>query len=410
MRKVISTAVGRATLRGWVFAFLGFVAILPPLATAVLTAPPQWPTAVRVTGFVLGFAVVVSVMALPRGVRRGSVLLANGLLGTGLLVPGQRSRSRWRDRLCTAVWLSAHMAVGGAVTLATGVWVFMAVAFPAVWLGDGGAVEVVVFSVPAPHGWRGAWTLALGAGCLLTAGWLTAAGAAVLRRLAVALLGPGTAERIAVAEERTRTLARRNRLAQDLHDSIGHTLTASTIQAAAALELLDREPEAVRRALTSIEETSRAAMDDLDHVVGLLREEPPVARPHPTLADLDALAERVRHTGAGLTLETEGDFERVPVTVSREVYRILQEGLTNVLKHGGTTDVRMRVAVSDARLRMELSNPIATTKAWDRGPRQGHGLAGIGERVRLLRGELSAGPTRENRWRITADIPLRSTS
>lgn len=240
---------------------------------------------------------------------------------------------------------------------------------------------------------------------LLAAGACAQAGRVLLRRCAPVLLGPGPAERAAAAEARSRALAQRNRLAQELHDSLGHTLTASTIQAAVARELLDRDPQAARRALSSIEETSRAAMDDLDHVIGILRESPPTTRPQPTLADLDVLADRVRQTGAVLAVEREGDVTRVPTVVSREAFRLLQEGLTNALKHGGRGDVRLLVAARGERLRLVLTNPLRAASPTARGSRAGHGLAGCAERVRLLRGELSAGPTGDGRWQVTADLP-----
>ncbi|MCZ0989834.1 histidine kinase [Streptomyces diastatochromogenes] len=348
MRTVIRTAMVRAWWRGWLFSLAGALLALPPLAVALVSAPPGRPAALRVAGFALGFAVVVAVMALPGAARRGCVRLVNGLLAAGVPAPLEPARSPWARRLRTAAWLLLHLTVGPAVAFLTLLWMFAGLTLPAAWLGDGGDVAVLVGTVPAPHGWRGAWTLPAGALCLATAGCLAAWSAAALRRAARLLLGHGPAERLADAEERMRTLAVRNRLAQDLHDSIGHTLTSSTIQAAAALELWEQDPEAARRAVSTIEETSRAAMDDLDHVVGILREEPGTARPQATLADLGTLAGQVRAAGASLTLETEGDLARVPATVSREAYRIVQEALTNALKHGTGTGIRVRAAVRRA--------------------------------------------------------------
>lgn len=400
----------RAWWRGWLFSLAGALLALPPLAVALVSAPPGRPAALRVAGFALGFAVVVAVMALPGAARRGCVRLVNGLLAAGVPAPLEPARSPWAGRLRTAAWLLLHLTVGPTVAFLTLLWMFAGVTLPAAWLGDGGDVAVLVGTVPAPHGWRGAWTLPAGALCLVTAGCLAAWSAAALRRPARLLLGHGPAERLADAEERMRTLAVRNRLAQDLHDSIGHTLTSSTIQAAAALELWEQDPEAARRAVSTIEETSRAAMDDLDHVVGILREEPGTARPQATLADLGTLAGQVRAAGASLTLETEGDLARVPATVSREAYRIVQEALTNALKHGTGTGIRVRAAVREGRLRLEVTNPaVAPADPGGLPGRRGHGLAGIEERVGLLRGEMSAGPARDGRWRVDVDLPLRSS-
>ncbi|MEE4420706.1 sensor histidine kinase [Streptomyces bugieae] len=405
MREVISGLANRIQVRGWFFACLGAVAGLPACVVGLAAVRPGFPAGVRVPVFLVVFVATAWAMGLPHGARRRGVRLANGLLGTNLPRPLTPPRS-WGDRLRAATWLPVHTVVGGAVTAVTGLCLGMAVGLPWVWLAGGGEVALLWFTAPVPRGLPGAWTLLVGAGCLLVAGGCTWAGTAVLRRLAPVLLGPGAAERAAAAEARMRALAQRNRLAQELHDSIGHTLTASTIQAALAQELLDRDPQAARRALSTIEETSRAAMDDLDHVVGILREAPAPIRPQPTLAELDVLTERIQAMGAALTVEAEGDLGQVPATVSREAYRLLQESLTNTLKHGETDDIRLRVAARGDRLLLELTNSLPAAASVAAATRPGHGLDGLGERVRLLGGELSAGPTGDGRWRVAADLPL----
>lgn len=414
---------GRATrlsavYRGLLCCVLGAAAALPPLLVAALSAPPDRPVALRVTGFVLGFAVVTLAMGFPRRARRGCVALAGRLLDAGLPEPLESPGTGWLDRLRTSAWLAAHMAVGCVVSAGVFVCLFAGAAFPAVWLGGGGGMTAFGLAVDVPSGVGGVWTPLAGAGFVLLGALLAAGGAATLRRLAPPLLGHRAAERLAAVERRMAVLAQRNRLAQELHDSIGHTLTASTIQAALAQELMDRDPVAARRALDSIEETSRAAADDLDHVLGVLREErPATARPRPTLADLSPLAERVRGAGAELTVRTAGDLTGVPATVSREAYRIVQEGLTNALRHGDPGPIGLRLAVSAGWLEAELTNPCRAASASD-GPtggetggpvRQGHGLEGMTERVRLLRGELTSGPGQDGtHWRLATRIPLRS--
>ncbi|MCK7624522.1 histidine kinase [Streptomyces sp. RS10V-4] len=413
MREVIrGSVVVRVQVRGWLFAGVGAMAAIPvgvaamSVSTAVLVvARTGLPAGARVPVFLVACVIAAWAMGLPHGVRRAGVRLANGLLGTELPRPLGPPRS-FGDRLRAAAWLPVHTAVGGVVVTTTGLCLMVALVLPSAWLTGEGEMALFWFTASAPRGPAGAWTLLAAAACLLAAAGSAWAGTALLRRLAPVLLGPGPAERAAAAEARSRTLAQRNRLAQELHDSIGHTLTASTIQAAVARELLDRDPQAARRALSSIEETSRAAMDDLDHVVGILREAPASTRPQPTLADLDVLAERIRRTGAALTVETRGDLGHVPATVSREAYRILQECLTNTLKHGGTDGIRLGVTARGDRLRLVVTNPLRTTPPTARAPRPGHGLEGLGERVRLLRGELSAGPTGDGHWQVTADLPL----
>lgn len=427
----LSCGVG---FRDWVYAALGAALSLPPLTAALLFAPPRWPTGLRVLGFVCAFAVVTVSMGAPLSARRASVRLANGLLGTGLPAPLATTGPRWVNRLRTAVWLVPHMVLGGVVTAVSCLAVFGAVAFPSVWLGGGERMTVFGLSLWIGEGWRGTWALLPAVGCLALAAGVTLGGAELLRRLAPVLLGHRPGERLAAAEERMNLLAQRNRLAQELHDSIGHTLTASTIQAAVAVELMDSDPAGARRALNSIEETSRAAMDDLDHVLGMLREERPSTVSRPTLADLGPLVERVRGAGAELAVKVQGDLALVPATVSREAYRVVQEGLTNALRHGGKAGIRLRTAVRDGWLELELTNPVGTGIAARQRP-GGQGLEGIGDRVRLLRGTTYAGVVEsgsshashashasddgdgrdgvdagEARWRLLVRIPLRSAS
>ncbi|MFD7238767.1 sensor histidine kinase [Streptomyces syringium] len=418
MKTTIRPLFGAAAYRSWIYALLGVALSLPPLIVALFATPSQWAAGPRAVAFGLLLCAVLIGMGAPRAARRGCVRLANGILGTGLPAPlphpSESPASLWGRRLRTSAYLAAHSAVGTAVTSVTCLSVFAAVVFPSVWLSGGGQVASFGWTVHVEHGWQGLWTAAVSAGCTALAGYAAVGGAAALRLLGAPLLGHRPAERLAAAEERLDLLAGRNRLAQELHDSIGHTLTASTIQAALAGELMGSDPQAARRALSSIEETSRAAMDDLDHVLGVLREGKPPTAPQRTLAELGPLTEGVRRTGAGLRVETSGDLARVPASVSREAYRIVQEGLTNALRHGGTAGISLRVAARGGWLEVEVVNPLDSTapvRPLRTAGERGHGLAGITERVRLLRGEVSAGCSdgpEGTRWRLAARIPLRS--
>ncbi|MFH0244912.1 hybrid sensor histidine kinase/response regulator transcription factor [Streptomyces sp. HK10] len=161
------------------------------------------------------------------------------------------------------------------------------------------------------------------------------------------LLGPAPADRLAAAEARAAALAARNRIARELHDSVGHALSAVALQAGAARTALGSDPEFVRRALTAIEETARHTTGGLDAVLGMLREDggtPSRAPAGPTLAGLDGLLERTRASGTPVTLATgPGSWREtpglLPEAVSREAYRILQEGLANALRHAGRAPV-----------------------------------------------------------------------
>lgn len=234
-----------------------------------------------------------------------------------------------------------------------------------------------------------------------------------LRWLAPRLLGPSSAERLALAAERELLMAERNRLAHELHDSIGHTLTAATIQAAVAGEVLSADPVAARAALRSIEESTRAALEDLDYVLGVLREEESGTAPTRTLADLPELLDRLRHAGAVVEPELTGGLAQVQGTLSRAAYRILQEGLTNALRHGAGGPIEVRVAAAPDGLELGVVNRTGPRTSTSTGggpgafPTSGHGLPGLAERVRLLHGEIEAGPDGPQHWRLAVRLPAR---
>jgi signal transduction histidine kinase len=206
---------------------------------------------------------------------------------------------------------------------------------------------------------------------------------------------------MAAVEARERRLAERNRLARELHDSVGHALTATTLQAGAARAVFDRDPEFARRALAAIEEVGRTAMDDLDRVLGVLRADQDDRLPGPTLAGLDRLIEDVRRGGVELTAEVQA--RPLPAAVSREAYRIVQESLTNAAKYGDGT-AALRVVVADEVV-IEVTNPVAGRARPGTG---GRGLAGIRERIRLLGGTLTAG-AEDGTWRVAVRIPVETS-
>jgi signal transduction histidine kinase len=214
------------------------------------------------------------------------------------------------------------------------------------------------------------------------------------------LLGPSAAERLAVLEERTEQLLERNRIARELHDSIGHALTVAVVQAGAARAAGDAE--FTDRALAAIEDTGRAALEDLERVLGVLREAERPVGSRPTLAQADRLLESARASGAKVDLDLSGPLESVPGPVSREGYRILQEALTNVLRHAGPVPARVRVDVMGGTLTLEVRNPLTADVP---GPGRGSGLRGIRERAALLGGRARTGPN-EGDWQVHAELPL----
>lgn len=251
---------------------------------------------------------------------------------------------------------------------------------------------------------------ALPAGLLMLLGLAAGAAAAgaLLAGLAPRLLGPSPADRLVAAERRAAEAESRNRLARELHDSVGHALSAVTLQAGAARRVLGSGDPAdldfVREALTAIEETTRRTVGELDWVLGLLRqgEEEAGAAPGPG-PGLDALDALVRGAGPRVALTVRGALDPVPRAVSREAYRIVQEGLTNAARHAGGTPVTVRLDARTEELEITMENPLPERPPVAR-PHGGRGLRGIGERARLVGGTAEAGPV-DGVWRLAVRIP-----
>ncbi len=399
-----------STYSGVLFAYCGALASLPLLPLALLPAL-SWrsaPEGVQIVLVLLVWAVLVGVVGLARPVRRALVVSARRLLRVplpnpvaGRRTPGPLGLDRWR----TPIWLVLHVAVGWTGALVSGVLFIMGLSLPGNWLGGEARASLFGTSVRMSGGWS--WVMA--AVCILLAVAVCVLVTKVLRWSAPRLLGPSAAERLALAAERELLLAERNRIAHELHDSIGHTLTAATIQAAVAGEVLSADPAAARAALRSIEESTRAALEDLDYVLGVLREEQPGTAPTRTLADLPELLDRLRHAGAVVEPALSGELTQVQGTLSRAAYRILQEGLTNALRHGAGGPIEVRVAAGPDGLDLTVVNRTGARTSPGPGafPTSGHGLPGLAERVRLLHGEFQAGPDGTQHWRLAVRLPVR---
>ncbi|MCZ7439579.1 histidine kinase [Micromonospora sp. WMMC241] len=407
VRGVFAPLVRGSTWRRAVFLLLGGVLALPYVLLVVafgqLLTTAEVP---RPLGFGLllvgaGLAVVPVFLA---GSRALEIAAARALLAVDLPEPLPGHRVDRETRLRAALWIAMHLGTGAAVLFAAISAFPMALVFVAGLAGvDVGAVSDERFGPfdparPVPAGLAGM-------AVLVALGYAVAGLGALAASMAPVLLGPAQAERIAALEARAVRLAERNRLARELHDSVGHALTVATLQAGAARELLDTDPEFSRRALRAVEETSRRAMDDLDQVLGLLREtdsgrRPAPTAPQPTLAGLDGLVAAARAAGLVVESRVDGPLDALPAVVSREGYRIVQEGLTNAARHG-RGPVTLRVAVPPEGLEIELVNAVRGTTRATGG---GRGLDGMRERVLLLGGRLDAGPE-EERWRVRATLP-----
>lgn len=380
---------------------------------------------VATTVLALVSAVIVCTPPFLVPVRALEIAAARTFLDADVPLPGPGAdapapATRWR----AAAWYALHLTLGAAVLVA----VLFGVPVATQLLLSATGVEPVLLTSWRPWEALPAWTwIVTAVVVLLVLPYVVALAATVLRQAATPLLGPDQSERIAELEAAAERAAERGRLARELHDSVGHALTITTLQAAAAARLLDVDPPAAHRALAAIEETGRAAMADLDHVLGLLRADarssptPPSRNPARTLDDLGALLDDARRTGAdvrwaGGAGPTTAALGPVPRAVSQEAYRVTQEALTNALRHAPGAPVTVDVGVRPAgALRVEVRNPLRATgrrlAQEDPGPedpgREGRGLAGVRERVLLLRGAVTTGPTPDGgAWVVSATFPL----
>lgn len=347
---------------------------------------------------------VPMVFAVPVGLLP-AMRLAEGIQAQLLLTPAERgsphaaistsAAATWPDRWRTVLWLEIRLLLCVAVGFAT-VWLpATAVDLILAAAADGPSGEWLVRGV-APR-W---WYALLAPLPILVLLAVAAASGKLITATARRLLSPSPVQRLTALEARTEQLLERNRIARELHDSIGHALTVAVVQAGAARAAGD--PEFTERALAAIEEAGRDALDDLERVLRLLRESGTPVGQRPTLAEADRLLDSARGSGAKIDADVSGPLEQVPGAVSREGYRILQESLTNVLRHSGAVPVRVRINVTNGRLEMEVTNPLTDSMGTPGG---GSGLRGIRERAALLGGKAKTGPY-DGEWRVYASLPL----
>ncbi|WP_405809077.1 histidine kinase [Streptomyces sp. NBC_00210] len=331
-----------------------------------------------------------------------AVALAKALCG----VPAERfaegpTRS-WDAQLRTSGWFTLHAGIGALISGASLALPPFAVTLILLPL-SGGLRDWVMVPDYLGHPWALALCPFAGIAMLIALAGCAAAAGALLARQAPVLLGPTPSDRLAAAERRATELAERNRLARELHDSVGHALSAVTLQAGAARKVLDSDVEFVREALAAIEETTRRTVGELDSVLGLLRQgEDGAARlTGPTLKTLDGLIAR---SGVPVSLTADGDLAAVPAPVSCEAYRIVQEGLSNALRHAGASPVSLWIALHGEELEITMENPLPDRAPVVR-PGGGRGVRGIAERAALLGGHAQAGE-QDSVWRLSARLPL----
>jgi signal transduction histidine kinase len=238
---------------------------------------------------------------------------------------------------------------------------------------------------------------------------------------------------VATLEERAATLERerdhlaqiaaadeRASIARELHDVVAHSLSVMIVQADGGTYAFDRDPEQARRALSTVAETGRDALEDMRRLVAVLRSDTaPSGAPSPrneddrrriTLDQLDALAERARSAGLAVALVEEGARPSLPAAVELTVYRIVQEALTNVLRHAGTgAAVELCLSYGPESVSLSVVDDGGGLVPVGAPHQAGHGLVGMRERISVHGGHFAAGPRPEGGWRVTATVPARAS-
>ncbi|MFC8093718.1 sensor histidine kinase [Streptomyces sp. NPDC057301] len=419
MSRFLGLLFGRRARRRWIHLILGGALAMPYVFVGQLVVGPATNSRyvfndlpLQLLSFTVGLplaALTAALFPLTRPLEAGAVRSLCGV-DAGLLAHGPARSRAAKGR--AAAWFTLHLGFGGIISgmsLAVPPFAGFLTALPLlVWLGGARLVDL-------PEALDRTWVLALapvaGVATLIALAGCAAVCGSLLARWAPALLGPTPEDRLAAVEARAADLAVRNRLARELHDSVGHALSAVTLQASAARRVLDTDPEFAREALAAIEDTTRRTVGELDAVLGVLRDgDTPGTAPAPTLgADLDGLLHRTRAGGLRVTARVDADAGALPPVLSREAYRIVQEGLSNALKHAGErVSVILRIVIAEGDLEISVENPL--THAPTCRPGGGHGLRGIADRARLLGGTMEAGPAEavaaQDIWRLRVRLPM----
>lgn len=390
--------------RHFVFMMIGALLAVPYIVVFI------WATqlaAVSPANAAIAFTVLVLLLAVPAALSATRALertAVGELLGVKLPEPaGPATRQR---RIRGAVWYLVHLMAGGLtlVAIAFAAPLIVAVLILPMLGNADSASQLAAAVVPFTDGTTAAlWSLGLGTAVII----FTILTGIALPHWATLLLGPSAAEHRALEEEQARLEAKRNELARELHDSVGHALTVTTLQATAAEALLGRDPDGAVRAMRAVADTGRSALAELDRVIGLLRSPGEYLDSSAGLIQLPGYLDRMGEQGLHVVRRFDGQvLEDVPAGASEPAFRILQEGLTNALKYAAPQEALLHLESTNGCLRVRLENPVAEPAGETASRAGGRGLAGMQERARLAggstRSQLSGG-----RWILSAEIPLR---
>jgi signal transduction histidine kinase len=278
-------------------------------------------------------------------------------------------------------------------------------------LGVGAAIVVIILdnlTAPAP------WGETLFGAVVMFGAWY------VGRRMRLREQRAAELRREQAAEARRVVIEERTRIARELHDVVAHRVSLMTVQAGAAKAVAAEDPEGALRAMGAVEEAGRQALDELRHLLGVLRPEtdPDGLGPQPGLADLPRLVEQTRGAGLDVSLATNGVVAGLPARVDLFAYRIVQEALTNVLKHAGPgARTEVRLGTDRRGIVIEVLDDGSADKGLESASgrrledsdrpagRSGHGIVGMRERARLLGGTLDARPRPGGGFSVVAHLP-----
>jgi signal transduction histidine kinase len=211
------------------------------------------------------------------------------------------------------------------------------------------------------------------------------------------------------ADRRRAADEERARIARELHDVIAHHVSVIAVQAGAGRLVQDGDPRAAARTLATVETTARQALVELSRLLGVIRKENEGAsprEPQPGLDQLDALVQRARDAGLDVELAVRGRPRSLPAALDLSAYRIVQEAVTNVIKHAPRAHVRVALRYGDGELDVRVTDDGRGRPSGAPEPRGGHGIVGMQERVALFGGDLQAGPRPEGGFEVAARLPL----
>jgi signal transduction histidine kinase len=210
----------------------------------------------------------------------------------------------------------------------------------------------------------------------------------------------GTAALLAAGQER-------ERIARELHDVLAHSMSVMVVQAEAAEELLDRSPESARGPVKAVQRTGREALAELRMLLGAMRDdEAPELAPQPGIAQLSDLVEATAGTGQQVHLRIAGVLPTVSPVVGTTIYRVVQEGLTNVRKHAPSAACHIDLVAAGDRIRIGIVNGGAGSPRHEPAPGRGHGLVGMRERVEMCGGTLHARPQTDGGFAVQVELPV----